>query len=84
MSQAILESENSPVSHFSHTKVTKFDLAVKKVKVNQGYSLNKLDRIRVSNTAYQVSRSSVPEEKIMIDSGPLSVICVICVINVFK
>ena len=40
MSKATIESEKCTVSPFSHTKayLTKFNLAIKKVKVNQGSS----------------------------------------------
>ena len=60
MSQATIVSEN-PVFTFSYRKalVTKFDLTVKKVKVNPGSSFEQIMIGRSPDATYQVSLKSV-------------------------
>ena len=67
VSQATIESEKSTVSPFYHTKawMTKFDLAIKKIKVTKGHYVNKLDRIHQSCIAsFKVTGHLVPDRKI--------------------
>ena len=65
MLQATLRPNAAKVSKkiiiftFSHTQayVTKFDLGIKWVKVNEGHTLNDLSSTHKDNATYQVSRS---------------------------